>query len=425
MKIQFPKLRSSRSTKNIPSCDICLIVYGNMLLHTERQHLVALRDESVLESNPTELAEAARRLLPNTDNQQHISLALPSSEFVATGLQLPVIAAENIKNVVNLQLPTLLPGVTEPLLLAVQPQSKEGMTVALWMSSQRANELYQAFNKVGLFLACILPRPLVTVPHKAHAVRIYDEDETSITLVEWSNNIVQNWLHYAKIDGEESHFQQQLEDIFAKKEESITEIRKSSAENWEKLPMPSSDAYGYAFVPVGATAYLTQIAQRKKRRLLTIAAGIVVLAIISAIGAVIHYEHRLQKHLTALRTDTRDVSELQVEAVNIEESIAPITTFPNQDVLQVLMKLEKLIPKDSWISSFKIEKGIVEIEGYSPTPSNLVEILAKEPSFVNVDFNQGVRAEQNKSEQKFGITFKLKGIDVTAYSQQYLGDVTN
>jgi len=423
MKIQFPKLR--RSTKNSPRCDICLIVYGNVLLHTERQHLVALQDESVLEPNPTELAEAARRLLPNTDNQQRISLALPSSEFVMTSLQLPAIAAQNIKNVVNLQLPTLLPGTSEPLLLAVQPQKIDGMTVALWMSSKRADELYRAFNKVGLFLACILPRPLVAIPPKGRSVYIYDEDETAVTIVVWADEIIQKWLYYSKIDCEETSFHQQLEEIITATNAKFPEIHKDKSADWEKLPMPCPSVYGYAFVSNAATAHLAQIAQRKKRRFLAITATLVVLALIVAIGAVIHYEHALQKRLAKLRADTRDVSELQIDAVNIEEAIAPIKNFPNQNVFAVLTQLESLIPKDSWISNFKIENGVVEIEGYSPTPSNLVEILAGEPTFVSVDFSQGVRAEQNKSEQKFGITFKLKGIDVANYGQQYFSGVSN
>ena len=160
-------MKSSKRLKRKSSTtsDICLIVHGSMLLHTKHHNLIAQPDESLLKLTPTELANAARRLLPVTTKRTRIALALPSDEFVATTLKLPAVAAQNIKNVVNLQLPTLLPGVTEPLLLAVQTPTVGEQTCALWMPTKRAEELFQAFDKEGLFLNCILPRPVVVLPN--------------------------------------------------------------------------------------------------------------------------------------------------------------------------------------------------------------------------------------------------------------------
>jgi Tfp pilus assembly PilM family ATPase len=134
MKLQFPKLSKSRPPKPVV-CDICLIVYNDRLLYAKHSNLVAQAEESLFDSSPAEIARIARQLLPAaTRRQQRIALALPSHEFVATGLKLPAsIDAQHLKNAVKLQLPSLLPGMNEPLLLAVQVQKQGDETYALWL----------------------------------------------------------------------------------------------------------------------------------------------------------------------------------------------------------------------------------------------------------------------------------------------------
>ena len=62
------QMKSSKRLKKKPSTtsDICLIVHDSMLLHTKHHNLVAQPEESLVELTPTELANAARRLLPVT-----------------------------------------------------------------------------------------------------------------------------------------------------------------------------------------------------------------------------------------------------------------------------------------------------------------------------------------------------------------------
>ncbi|OQW93065.1 MAG: hypothetical protein BWK79_13130 [Beggiatoa sp. IS2] len=415
-------------------CDICLIVHGTVLLHAQRQDLVAQPDESLLRLTPAELAEAARRLLPNTDKQQHIALGLPSGEFVATMVQFPGVEVQNLKSAVSLQLPTLLPGVNETLLLAISARMKGEQTVAIWMSSQRADELFKAFNKVGLFLAAILPRPLIVLPSTPTPCHIYDEDHNSITCIEWSGTTLRQWLYISKADDEIAEFRHQLDQALTHWQTpspvfplsggaEILQIRKTQVADWEDIPMPSRLACSYAFMPPGAIARIAQANSRKKRRNWIVLATLILLVLIGGVGAGYYHLKDREQQLAVLKGGTLDVSKLQTEVFMMENTIAPIKEFPRQNVTEILNKLDQLIPKDdlrrSWISSFRIEAGNVEIEGYSFNPANLLEILSTEPSFVEVAFGRPTRSEPNRKEESFGIKFKIAGIDLQGYWEKY------
>ena len=418
MKLKFPKLIKKRQLQPA-SCDICLIVYNNALLHANTQNLVAQHDESLFQFTPTELASAARRLLPLATAQPRIALALPSREFVATSLKLPAIDAQNIKNAVSLQLPTLLPGVTEPLLLAVQAQTPGEQTYALWFPVKRAEELFQAFDKVGLLLACILPRPVVTLPKNNVACQVYDEDDNTITYMEWSGHVIQRWLHLPKIDRDEPVFQQQLEEAMSGFTSHLEQEWKTNMSDWEEIPMPPIAAYGYALVPPSAILASLQAAKQRQRKWLGIAAGILGFSIILGVSIAIIHQLRLEQRLADLKQRTDKVNQWRAEVNQFEEAFGPVKNFPHQDVVKILQILNELIPKDSWIVSFQIEGGVVKLEGYSLEPTKLIEILTKQPEFYDVHQSRGTTQEVNRKELRFGIDLKLKDFDLATYWLEY------
>lgn len=419
-KFKLPQLFKKSKTSQTALCDICLIAHNNVLFHAEQQNLVAQADESMLTLSPAELAEAARRLLPTTDDKKRIALSLPSSEFVATSLTLPAISAQSLKNAVMLQLPTLLPGINEPLLLAVQAQPQGGQTVALWLSVKRAEELYRAFEKVGLFLACILPRPLVSLPVNNKGLNcIHDEDEQHVTYVEWSGSAITRWLSVPKQDLGVGEFHQQLQEMIKLFPPIDEPIVKAQPTDWQLLPMPAEVVYQYAFVPHGAIVRMAQWAQQAKRRNMVIAAGAVASCIVLLIIGVWIYESRLGSQLDELKLQTVDISKLRAEVVDIDEKIAPVKNFPRQNAAEMLDTLDKLIPKDTWITAFRLEAGNIELEGYSPNPAKLLEMVASEKRFAEVAFSRATRSEQEKKEESFGMKFKLNGINVPAYWLEY------
>jgi Tfp pilus assembly protein PilN len=423
MKLQFPKLSNSRHPKPVV-CDICLIVYNDRLLSAKHTNLVAQAKESLFDSSPAEIARIARQLLPAaTRRQQRIALALPSHEFVATSLKLPAsIDAQHLKNAVKLQLPSLLPGMNELLLLAVQVQKQGDETYALWLPQKRAEELFQAFNKVdkeGLFLTCILPRPLVALPRTKGACQVYDEDEITITYLEWSGGVIQRWLHLPKVDCEHIEFKKQLEQAMSHFTKGLDQEWKTTFTDWEELPMPAPVIYNYAFIPPSAALRMTQQAKRKRRRRLAALAVLLMMGLLAGVYLLIDYEKRLEEQLLVLQRRTGDISQLRAEVAQIENLIGPVKKFPHQNVLDILERLNDLIPKNSWIINFQIEGGVVTIEGDSPAPNQLIEILSQQPDFDEVRQSKETRGQTGKSELKFGISFKLQGFDLKSYWLEY------
>jgi len=419
MKIKFPKQFVKKRPRKPVSSDICLIVHGTVLLHGQQQISITQADESLLTA--TELAKAARGLLPETTQKERIALALPGIEFVATSLKIPAVAMANPKEVVNLQMPTLLPGVTEQLLLSVEASSDGEQTCALWLPVKRAEELFQAFDKVGLFLNCILPRPLVVLPHTKKPFQVYDEDDKTITYMGWSGNVIQRWLHTLKVDCDESLFQTQLDDALSSFSNEMEQERKTSVSNWQGMPIPSPSAYSYAFIPPHAGLRMAQEARQKKQRQMKVAVGALIVAVIGGLFFANYHKQSLEQRLADLkRKDT--ISQLRAEVSEIEEMIAPVKKFPHQDVILILEKLNAMIPKTSWITHFHIEWGTVKFEGYSPNPSELIEILSKEPHISNVEITRGTNKERGKEELRFGISLKLKGLNWINYQSEYFSE---
>ena len=64
--------------------------------------------------------------------------------------------------------------------------------------------------------------------------------------------------------------------------------------------------------------------------------------------------------------------------------------------------------------------GIVEIEGFSPNPARLVEILSGNPAFVDVAFSRASRTLAGKSESdRFGVRFRLQAVDLEPYLKKH------
>jgi len=419
MKLKAPKRLKKR--RNKPLSDLCLIVHGTILLHTKHHNLIAQPDESLLKLTPTELAAAAKRLLPRTTNKQRIALALPSSEFVATTLKLPTNLKEDIREVVKLQLPTLLPGITDPLLLAVQKPVEGEQTCALWMPAKRADELFQAFEQVSLFLSCILPRPVILLPDTITPHQIYDEDESTITCIEWSGNVIQHWLHTSKVECDLVEFQEQFDEAQSSFSDDLAQEKKTTVSDWEELSMPSPSAYDYAFIPPSTTARMEKAAKRKRQRNWSLLALLFIASIIGGIYFALDYERGLKQQLTDLKHRTDNVSQLRAQVNEIETLIGPVKNFPRQEVVRILEALDQIIPKDSWITNFYIEGGAVKLEGLSPNPTQLIEQLWNNPHLSEVK-SDGITNVNNRKEDKFRIKFKLKNFDLGAYWMEYFPD---
>lgn len=416
---------SKSSTPRQPTkhSEVCLLVYEETLvqLGTERHILLSESDDSHRNLNAERLAEAARHLLPDTTAKQRVTLFLPAHEFVSAQVVMPGVAAENLYDAVRLQQPMLLPGFTAPLLLSIQAPPKTVQPplhdhVALWMPVARAEELFAAFRQRSLFLYSILPRPLAALGQADDAMqRIRDEDRSTVTYLEWRYGTIRRWLYMPKDDCEEFVFEEQFEqavqqDLPADAPELSTQ---TALETWKNLPMPRSEVYRYCFITPGTQGELARRQRQRRLWQIQITAGISIVMLGVIVGGLFFVKQNLERELSVLKEQTTDVSRLREEIFIIEEKIGPVRDFPRQNMLSLLVHLNGLIPKESWITALKVIDGTVEIEGESPDPPALLEKLTQQAEFAEVAFSGPTQG------RRFKIGFRLVGIDVQEYLRNY------
>ncbi|MCP4701102.1 MAG: PilN domain-containing protein [Gammaproteobacteria bacterium] len=415
-------LRKAESNKLAALPNICLAVYDDVLIHAgSGQHCgLTELDDYAHALDADRLAEAAHRLLPSAKRKQRVALCLPGHEFVATNIKLPGVSGKNLHNATRLQLPMLLPGVNEPLLLAIHGHSgKPGREhIALWFSKARADALFSAFEKTGLFLSCLLPRPLAGLPQAAGNHQVYDKDQTTITCIQWSEQALERWLYISKPEFEDEKFHTQFEEEIsvhppddATESAKFTQTRKTALADWDSVPV--KEAYYYRFMPPEAEKRMATSRQRKKRYLLAFGAGMILILIALGIAEGLRYKHRIEKRLAELKEQTMNIIQLQGEVTSIEKKIAPIQDFPRHKILGVLEKLNAQITKQSYLTRFKVEDGIVEIEGHSSDSAGILRKLENDPAFAAVKFSKGTKAN------RFGIKLQLVDVDVDAYDKTY------
>ncbi len=416
-RLGLERFRPAARTGNLSATgQICLLMHDEVLVHLGSGRYCGLTetDDCLHLVDPDRLAEGARNLLAD-GVEQTITLALPSHEFVATQLSLPGIAAKDLANAARYQTTMLLPG-AEPLLLAIHPNQADAPEhVALWLPVARAEALYQAFAARGLRLADIIPRPLAAVIALDGHESIQDQDATTFTQIEWQGRAIRNWWYLPLAEYHDPTFQAQLGTL-APPTRTL-----ACLDDWRKLPALSpAIPRAYGLVPPGAQSERAQAQRQIRRRLWWSLAGVAAFLLLVAIAALYRYEYRLERDVRNLRATTRDVSQLRAEVFEIEERYAPILQFPQQNVASLLQTMDTLIPKDSHLTALRLEDGAVEIEGYSPNPTVLLEALSRQQEFIEVKFSCDIQSEPGRADmEKFCIHFFLAGIDVPGYLQQF------
>ncbi len=411
LKPHFDYKRQQRLDK----LDYCLVLYEESLLELNSDQHYQLEQIDDIQT----IATAARRLLPAADMKKNIALCLPSHEFIATQAHLPGVGSENLRSALLLQKPMLLPGYAAPLLLAVHSLPKDdGHYLVLWFSAQRADDLFQAFMAQGLNLSLILPRPLAMLGDSEATQHLYDEDNLGITYAQWENHRLVRWLWMDKQDYEKEDFRQQLEADLQLEADAQWQ-RKNHFSAWQNTPHPHPSACFYSFVAPQAEQQQA-LRKRKQRWQWFYSSLFLVVFVLIGAAAWLWYQHyQLQQQIAQLKEQTADIETLRQGVFAIEDDIGLVALFPEQDVINLLQRLNELIPKDSWITRMKIEGGMVEIEGNSPEPVKILESLAASQWFTHVTFNQPIRG------QRFGISMQIVGIDVKSYMETYFPEQLN
>jgi len=385
--------------------------------------------EEALQGDPAALAATAETLLNHEVNERAVLLLLPSGDFIATSVNMPGVARDNLRAALRLQAGVLLPTYEGSLTFAVKPAhggSEQG-DIVLWTDAQRLDALFSAFAERGLFLTAVMPRALAALghmeedrPENAAGWQIEDQDATTLTWLRCRGGLT-HWLQVERADLEDEDFRLQWQQATNPVQEvnaaelPVPRLRMHSAQAYIDLADTVEADPDYALLPSGAQAALRKTEKGQRLRMAAMAAAVVLLVAATPLLWQSVQSRALQATLEGAREDATAARADQSVVREFEQSWGVLSEYPRQDVAGTLLALQSVI-NPGVLTSLEMEEGSVQIEGDSSDPQSLLQQLEQNPQFTGVDF---ARATNNNH---YYIDLRLTTVDFDGYLQRHFPD---
>ncbi len=390
-----------------------LLIWNKQLINLETAATADLPDYQA-----ENIALAAVRIIAREKQTSHVALYLPNPEFVATEYELPEVAEQNVPAALQYQIDELLPAYPSELLLAVRHNNAQEKNLALWLDLSRTNDLYNAFHARELELIAIIPRIFLALltADKGKEQKLRVRDDINLQHAGLEQGSLKQWGAITSAELEDKEYFQQWQQTFG---ELGSVPCFESIEAWQNVDLEQLAQIRYAFFPESARVNLKKRSRLKKGRLAAIAAGIFFLLLAKPfVDNILRYNKWETRYLQYME-DTQEVRTMRTAVTQFEDKWSLFLDYPKADVVSVIKKLNAIIPKNSWVTVFEMKNGIVEIEGYSPNATGLLEVISKQAEFSQAAFNQRTRTQRGKNSEHFGISFHLDSINMDAYQEKY------
>jgi len=130
------------------------------------------------------------------------------------------------------------------------------------------------------------------------------------------------------------------------------------------------------------------------------------------ISSQIHFNKKtltsLDNQLQEIKDDVSNLEKIDLEYLAIQKYVNIFNAIDKQHPpkLPLLGRLSQSLPKDTWLTNIKFQKGEMEIKGFSPSASKLIPLIEKLPSFKKTSFVGSIIRES--MGEKFTILTKLE-----------------
>jgi general secretion pathway protein L len=118
-------------------------------------------------------------------------------------------------------------------------------------------------------------------------------------------------------------------------------------------------------------------------------------------------ETTLHGDLASLEEARRTVHRNEDEAKALRDKLRVLTQDDRKRVSLFLKELTEAVPKEAYLTTFRLRSGKLELEGFAKSASDLVPLLEKSPFFKNVQFTSPVTKVQNNQE-RFSLTMEIE-----------------
>ncbi len=141
-------------------------------------------------------------------------------------------------------------------------------------------------------------------------------------------------------------------------------------------------------------------------------AATVVLFLLGWVGSQIQFNSKtltsLEGQLKEIKGEVSNLEKIDLEHISIQQYVDILNTIDKQypAKLPLLGRLSQSLPRDTWLTNIKFQKGEMEIKGFSPSASKLVPLIEKSPNFKKTGFVGSIIRES--IGEKFTIRAKLE-----------------
>jgi len=388
-----------------------LLIKNGKLINIETEQLVELPDLSA-----KSIAEAAKNLL-NNQKQIAVALFLPATEFAWTTYEISGVTNANIEAALGYQRSDLFPAGHSDLLLAVSHREEE-QNKALWFNAQRAESLFKEFNQFNIALTAIFPRIFLAIRNSKGSHNYRENADDYQLLCSFSGHSLVDWQMVLNRDLEQKAFFQEWDNAIKHlNPEEVAVVGEQL--KWSEQPISSIRHSRYAFFPALAKQRLQKQSRLKTGRFSTF---IIIILILLLSVPFVRNEMRYmreEKKYVEYKEHTKEVRRMKGYVLNQQEVWAPFQDYPNSNLVETLQLLNNIIPKNSYLSSFKYKEGKIEIEVFSPDAGQILQIMSAQEQFDNVAFSGKIISQKGKQKERFGITMRLKNLNPDQFKQDY------
>jgi general secretion pathway protein L len=143
-------------------------------------------------------------------------------------------------------------------------------------------------------------------------------------------------------------------------------------------------------------------------------------ALLGAALALINAFHGIWALETALGEQSRIESGLKQQVAGLRKQIATQNTLQNRaknlrlrkietlSTLQVWEEVTQRLPSSAWISELRLDDGMLFLDGFSRSASELIGIFARSPNFTKVEFVSPVTRDAQQDVERFQLRMKVE-----------------
>jgi general secretion pathway protein L len=404
-------------------------------------------------------------------SKEHVFISIPREKVVARFITLPVAAKENLRKVMEYEVPKYTPFEKEEIYfdfqiikqekdwlhlfavfvkkaeldyylsflkrigiqpISIQIPTTSALNLFLYHKGSQANEVSVLFDIAESFLEMNIIHGKEGWRDSFHLPLSLEEKESK-----WMNTLKQSGLNIDSFSKANFYVYG-----LGANEKTVGSLR--NAGSIKEVSLPPMDRiidhghsnlytiYASVGVPLkGLTKIpldinLLPFEMRKKMRqigkplfmiLLTLA---LILGLIWGIGVFSQYRNEL-KAVTAeikkRKPEVEMVEKLQKQKEELGKEIFEIQKIKSEETskIEILRELTQLLPNTVWIWNFKYNGKEIEISGFADSASDLIPLLDKSSLFEKVEFlapvtkERQMRLDGDKEKERFRIKAKLEG----------------